>query len=256
MPGRPGWRRRDEEEMLLLHPRGELVVDLVEDLSHDGSVVTRLRATWTRPSLSPASRPSPSCSTGKRQSTSSSSSPRRRPATEPSSLVFPESFIPAYPSSVWAKALAGWAEPGATGLRAARPRVGRSPRRGRGPHRRDCEKARRVDRHRRHRGRSPSGPRRSTTPCSRTVPTARLPRDTASSSRRTTSGSCGPGRRQRPARDPHAARAPRRADLLGELRAGSRSTSPGSSSTSPRPPTTATPGRRRSCISPGSRARS
>ncbi len=29
-------------------------------------------------------------------------------------LVFPEAFIPAYPSSVWAKALAGWAEPGAT----------------------------------------------------------------------------------------------------------------------------------------------
>ncbi len=29
-------------------------------------------------------------------------------------LVFPESFIPAYPSSVWARALAGWAEPGAT----------------------------------------------------------------------------------------------------------------------------------------------
>src|SRR6185437_17182389 len=28
-------------------------------------------------------------------------------------LVFPEAFIPAYPSSVWAKALAGWAEPGA-----------------------------------------------------------------------------------------------------------------------------------------------
>src|SRR5262245_59345658 len=28
-------------------------------------------------------------------------------------LVFPESFIPAYPSSVWARALAGWAEPGA-----------------------------------------------------------------------------------------------------------------------------------------------
>src|SRR5919197_5930590 len=26
-------------------------------------------------------------------------------------LVFPETFIPAYPSSVWAKALAGWAEP-------------------------------------------------------------------------------------------------------------------------------------------------
>ncbi|MFN2469165.1 MAG: carbon-nitrogen hydrolase family protein [Gaiellaceae bacterium] len=28
-------------------------------------------------------------------------------------LVFPEAFLPAYPSSVWAKALAGWAEPGA-----------------------------------------------------------------------------------------------------------------------------------------------
>src|SRR5262249_60054653 len=28
-------------------------------------------------------------------------------------LVFPEAFIPVYPSSVWARALAGWAEPGA-----------------------------------------------------------------------------------------------------------------------------------------------
>jgi nitrilase len=28
-------------------------------------------------------------------------------------LVFPEAFIPAYPSPVWARALAGWAEPGA-----------------------------------------------------------------------------------------------------------------------------------------------
>jgi nitrilase len=28
-------------------------------------------------------------------------------------VVFPETFIPAYPSSVWARALAGWAEPGA-----------------------------------------------------------------------------------------------------------------------------------------------
>jgi nitrilase len=27
-------------------------------------------------------------------------------------LVFPEAFIPAYPSSIWARALAGWAEPG------------------------------------------------------------------------------------------------------------------------------------------------
>ena len=28
-------------------------------------------------------------------------------------VVFPETFIPAYPSSVWARALAGWGEPGA-----------------------------------------------------------------------------------------------------------------------------------------------
>ena len=28
-------------------------------------------------------------------------------------LAFPETFVPAYPSSAWAKALAGWAEPGA-----------------------------------------------------------------------------------------------------------------------------------------------
>src|ERR1051325_3500945 len=28
-------------------------------------------------------------------------------------LVFPEAFVPAYPSSVWAKALAGWQQPGA-----------------------------------------------------------------------------------------------------------------------------------------------
>src|SRR3954470_20440810 len=28
-------------------------------------------------------------------------------------LVFPESFVPAYPSSLWARALAGWAQPGA-----------------------------------------------------------------------------------------------------------------------------------------------
>jgi nitrilase len=28
-------------------------------------------------------------------------------------LVFPETFVPAYPSSIWARALAGWSEPGA-----------------------------------------------------------------------------------------------------------------------------------------------
>jgi nitrilase len=29
-------------------------------------------------------------------------------------VVFPETFVPVYPTSAWAKALAGWAEPGAT----------------------------------------------------------------------------------------------------------------------------------------------
>ena len=28
-------------------------------------------------------------------------------------VVFPETFVPAYPSSAWAKALAGWGDPGA-----------------------------------------------------------------------------------------------------------------------------------------------
>ena len=28
-------------------------------------------------------------------------------------VVFPETFVPAYPSSIWARALAGWAQPGA-----------------------------------------------------------------------------------------------------------------------------------------------
>ena len=38
--------------------------------------------------------------------------------------VFPETFVPAYPSSAWAQALAGWAEPGAKEAFAlARPRV-------------------------------------------------------------------------------------------------------------------------------------
>ena len=40
-------------------------------------------------------------------------------------LVFPEAFIPAYPSSAWAKAFAGWADPRAKAAFALlRPRVG------------------------------------------------------------------------------------------------------------------------------------
>ena len=69
-------------------------------------------------------------------------------------LVFPEAFVPAYPSSVWAKALAGWAEPGATEAFALLARESVAvPGRGRGADRRGGAGARRLDRHRRHRGR-------------------------------------------------------------------------------------------------------
>ena len=70
-------------------------------------------------------------------------------------VVFPETFIPAYPSSVWAKALAGWGEPGREGgIRVAPPRVARTPWTGRRPARRDCPRAQRVARDRRQRDRS------------------------------------------------------------------------------------------------------
>ena len=53
-------------------------------------------------------------------------------------LVFPETFIPAYPSSVWARALAGWADGGGQGgVRPAGARVGRGSGPGRRPDRRD-----------------------------------------------------------------------------------------------------------------------
>ena len=43
-------------------------------------------------------------------------------------VVFPETFIPAYPSSAWARFLAGWADPRAKGAFAhARARVARGP---------------------------------------------------------------------------------------------------------------------------------
>ena len=55
-------------------------------------------------------------------------------------VVFPETFIPAYPRSAWAKALAGWAEPGAKEAFALLhreslelPGPGRRPARGRSP---------------------------------------------------------------------------------------------------------------------------
>ena len=36
---------------------------------------------------------------------------REAAAAGASLVVFPEAFVPAYPSSVWAKALAGWEDP-------------------------------------------------------------------------------------------------------------------------------------------------
>ena len=69
-------------------------------------------------------------------------------------LVFPETFVPAYPSSVWARALAGWAGGGRQGgVRAAGARVGRGAGPRRRPDRRDCEAPRGLDRHGRQRGR-------------------------------------------------------------------------------------------------------
>ncbi len=45
-------------------------------------------------------------------------------------VVFPEAYLPAYPSSVWAKHLAGWADPAREGgVRAPGRAVGGDPRR-------------------------------------------------------------------------------------------------------------------------------
>ena len=69
-------------------------------------------------------------------------------------LVFPETFVPAYPSSVWASALAGWAEPGASEAFALLARESVDvPGAAERPDRRRPPRRRRLDRHRRHRDR-------------------------------------------------------------------------------------------------------
>ena len=116
----------------------------------------------------------------------------RRPREGARLLVFPEAFIPVYPSSVWAKALRRLGRSAREGrVRAARARVRRRARAGRRPARRDRPRARRLARHRRHRAR-PRAARHA-------LQHAALPRarraasrsGTASSCRRTTSGSSG-----------------------------------------------------------------
>ena len=77
------------------------------------------------PSRSPASRPSRSSSTARRRSTSSRRSPPRRPGNGAQLLVFPETFVPAYPSSVWAQRARRLGRAGSEGgVRAARAGVG------------------------------------------------------------------------------------------------------------------------------------
>ena len=66
-----------------------------------------LGSVMRRPSRSHASRPSRSCSTARRRSTSSTRSRRRLPAHGARLALFPETFIPAYPSSRWVRHLAG-----------------------------------------------------------------------------------------------------------------------------------------------------
>ena len=147
------------------------------------------------------------------------------------------------------------------GVRAARARVGRGARRR--PRRRIGEtaaRARRLDRHRRHRESTPRARGRSTTRCSTTRPTATL----ALKHRKLVPTNherlvWGQGDGDGPARDRDAARPDRRADLLGELHAARALRAlrvRASRSTSPRPRTTATRGSRRSSTSPASRARS
>ena len=106
-------------------------------------------------------------------------------------VVFPETFVPAYPSSAWAKALAGWAEPGA---REAFALLHRESLELPGP---DADRLGAIARE--HgvwlvvgvNELDPSGRERSTTPSSPGRPTASSRSTTASSCRPTTSGSSG-----------------------------------------------------------------
>ena len=135
-------------------------------------------------------------------------------------LVFPEAFVPAYPSSIWAKALAGWAEPGATEAFAlfareavavpgpAEARIGEAARR-----------QRRLDRDRRHRGRSRApldALQHAPHPRPRRHARLQAPKARPHEPR---ADDLGHGRRRRPPRDPDPARTARRPDLLGELHA-------------------------------------
>ena len=69
-------------------------------------------------------------------------------------VVFPETFVPVYPSSRWAKAFAGWENDAREGdVRAHRAGIGRGRLAGRAAARRCRARARHLARHRRQRGR-------------------------------------------------------------------------------------------------------
>ena len=106
-------------------------------------------------------------------------------------VVFPETFVPAYPSSAWAKFLAGWADPRAKGAFA---QLARNPSRYRGP---DADRLGQIARE--HEvwlvtGVNERDPKRPGTLYNSLLyhaPDGSLAVTTASSSRRTTSGSSG-----------------------------------------------------------------
>ena len=76
-----------------------------------GDAVDAELAMRERGHASRASRPSRSSSTATRDDRQARSADGRGRGRGAQLVVFPETFVPAYPSSRWAKALAGWADP-------------------------------------------------------------------------------------------------------------------------------------------------
>ena len=135
-------------------------------------------------------------------------------------VVFPETFVPAYPSSAWAKALAGWAEPGATEAFALLHRESLEVPSA------DADRLAGIARE--HGvwlvvGVNEADPRAAghalqLAPLLVAGGRARAPPPQARADE-PRAARLGPGRRARPARDRDAARPHRRPDLLGELHA-------------------------------------
>ena len=133
-------------------------------------------------------------------------------------VVFPETFVPVYPSSVWAKAFAGGGRREGD-VRASRAGVGRGRLTGRAPHRRRGAGARHLDRHRRQRGRArAAGDDLQLAPLPLAGRRARAPPPQARA-HQPRAARLGPGRRPRPRGGRDRLRPARRPHLLGELHA-------------------------------------